>query len=109
MCPNVVIGGRLCLCRCWRSETFPYCDGTHKTFNNQTGECLGSIAIEWTDDSTPEDNETKTLVEQMDIQSMNASTELSSLEMIDSNGENESRDSRDSPQSGPDDQHFDDN
>ena len=104
----MVAGGKLALCRCWRSQTFPYCDGTHKEFNSESGECLGAAVIEWCE-SMPDDNETKTIVEQMDIQSMNASTELSSLEMIDSNGENDSRDSRDSPQSQPEDNNLLDN
>ena len=82
----LIKGKKLSLCRCWRSETFPLCDGAHKDYNRRHNDNVGPINIVW--DEENEDIEQKTLVE--DIQSMNASTELSSLEMIDSNGDNNS-------------------
>jgi CDGSH-type Zn-finger protein len=30
-------GERVALCRCMRSKNFPFCDGTHKTVEGNTG------------------------------------------------------------------------
>ena len=32
-------------CRCWRSKTFPYCDGSHVKHNKQTGDNTGPLVI----------------------------------------------------------------
>ncbi|KAI0983962.1 hypothetical protein GJ496_011339 [Pomphorhynchus laevis] len=32
-------------CRCWRSETFPYCDGAHNLLNAELGENVGPLVI----------------------------------------------------------------
>lgn len=37
--------GVLALCRCWRSGTFPLCDGTHNSFNKSCGENVGPCLI----------------------------------------------------------------
>ena len=37
--------GVVALCRCWRSKTFPLCDGTHTTFNKTCGENVGPCVI----------------------------------------------------------------
>ena len=37
--------GKLVMCRCWRSETFPYCDGSHVKHNEQTGDNVGPLII----------------------------------------------------------------
>lgn len=37
--------GVVALCRCWRSSTFPLCDGTHNTFNKTSGENIGPCLI----------------------------------------------------------------
>ncbi|KAJ1403772.1 hypothetical protein B484DRAFT_225131, partial [Ochromonadaceae sp. CCMP2298] len=31
--------------RCWKSETFPYCDGSHVKHNKETGDNLGPLII----------------------------------------------------------------
>merc|ERR1719265_43733 len=30
--------GNVCICRCWRSKKFPFCDGTHNQYNKETGD-----------------------------------------------------------------------
>lgn len=32
-------------CRCWRSKTFPMCDGSHAAFNKETGDNTGPLVI----------------------------------------------------------------
>ncbi|GMS92410.1 hypothetical protein PENTCL1PPCAC_14585, partial [Pristionchus entomophagus] len=39
------IGERKSYCRCWKSETWPYCDGAHSKHNRETGDNLGPIVI----------------------------------------------------------------
>ncbi|OQR80378.1 CDGSH iron-sulfur domain-containing protein 1 isoform 1 [Tropilaelaps mercedesae] len=33
-------------CRCWRSSKFPYCDGTHSKYNQESGDNVGPLIIE---------------------------------------------------------------
>jgi len=32
-------------CRCWRSETFPLCNGSHVKFNKETGDNVGPLLL----------------------------------------------------------------
>ena len=32
-------------CRCWRSKTFPMCDGSHAAFNKATGDNTGPLVF----------------------------------------------------------------
>eukprot|EP00850_Spirogloea_muscicola_P017673 SM000154S01408 [mRNA] locus=s154:328834:329734:+ [translate_table: standard] len=32
-------------CRCWRSETFPLCNGAHVKFNKATGDNVGPLVL----------------------------------------------------------------
>mmetsp|Transcript_42416 Transcript_42416/g.120911 ORF Transcript_42416/g.120911 Transcript_42416/m.120911 type:complete len:99 (-) Transcript_42416:99-395(-) len=40
--------GKLVYCRCWRSKTFPYCDGSHAAHNKLTGDNVGPLIIKAT-------------------------------------------------------------
>jgi len=37
---------KTCFCRCWQSKKFPYCDGSHNEYNNQTGDNLGPLILQ---------------------------------------------------------------
>lgn len=37
--------GKLVMCRCWRSEKFPYCDGSHAKHNAETGDNVGPLIV----------------------------------------------------------------
>ncbi|KAL5727912.1 hypothetical protein ACHQM5_001054 [Ranunculus cassubicifolius] len=32
-------------CRCWRSGTFPLCDGSHVKFNKESGDNVGPLLV----------------------------------------------------------------
>lgn len=36
---------KVCYCRCWKSKKFPYCDGSHREYNAETGDNLGPMVI----------------------------------------------------------------
>mmetsp|Transcript_12534 Transcript_12534/g.19396 ORF Transcript_12534/g.19396 Transcript_12534/m.19396 type:complete len:106 (-) Transcript_12534:144-461(-) len=37
--------GVVAYCRCWRSKTFPLCDGSHVAHNKSTGDNTGPLVI----------------------------------------------------------------
>ena len=37
--------GKKVFCRCWKSKTFPYCDGSHVAHNKETGDNLGPLIV----------------------------------------------------------------
>ena len=37
--------GKLVMCRCWKSSTYPYCDGSHVKHNKETGDNIGPLII----------------------------------------------------------------
>eukprot|EP01031_Cornospumella_fuschlensis_P027623 gene27623-33360_t len=38
--------GKVVMCRCWKSETFPYCDGSHVKHNKETGDNVGPLIVQ---------------------------------------------------------------
>lgn len=36
---------RVCYCRCWRSKSWPYCDGSHNAHNTLTGDNVAPLVI----------------------------------------------------------------
>ncbi|KAM9327304.1 CDGSH iron-sulfur domain-containing protein 1 [Gastrophryne carolinensis] len=39
------LGDKAVYCRCWRSKKFPYCDGSHTKYNEETGDNVGPLII----------------------------------------------------------------
>jgi len=44
-CDIEEIGSKKVFCRCWRSKSFPYCDGSHTQHNQVTGDNVGPLII----------------------------------------------------------------
>ena len=42
---EIVVEGRVALCRCWQSSRFPYCDGAHRQYNAEHGDRLGPVIV----------------------------------------------------------------
>lgn len=42
---DVQVGKKSPICRCWKSGKFPICDGSHTSFNEETGSKVGPIMI----------------------------------------------------------------
>jgi len=42
---NLPVGKAIALCRCWQSEAFPYCDGSHRKVNAAGNDKVGPAII----------------------------------------------------------------
>lgn len=42
---TIPIGKRVAFCRCWQSDKFPYCDGTHRKVNAEKGDSVGPLIV----------------------------------------------------------------
>ena len=42
---EVKAGEKCVLCRCWKSGTFPLCDGSHMKHNKETGDNVGPVIV----------------------------------------------------------------
>ncbi|XP_043480885.1 CDGSH iron-sulfur domain-containing protein 2 homolog [Leptopilina heterotoma] len=40
------IAEKAAFCRCWRSENWPYCDGSHGKHNKEHGDNVGPVVVE---------------------------------------------------------------
>ncbi|KAG1678258.1 hypothetical protein FOA52_013878 [Chlamydomonas sp. UWO 241] len=40
------IKGKAVMCRCWKSATFPNCNGSHVAHNKATGDNVGPLIVE---------------------------------------------------------------
>ncbi|EKX43954.1 hypothetical protein GUITHDRAFT_72700 [Guillardia theta CCMP2712] len=38
-------GQKVVYCRCWKSATFPKCDGAHNKHNQETGDNVGPLIV----------------------------------------------------------------
>jgi len=36
---------KITYCRCWKSEMFPLCDGSHNSHNEETGDNIGPLVL----------------------------------------------------------------
>lgn len=45
---SIPAGNTVAFCRCWQSSKFPYCDGTHRTVNAETGDHVGPAVVKAT-------------------------------------------------------------
>ena len=36
---------KIALCRCWKSKKFPYCDGSHREYNQISGDNVGPAIL----------------------------------------------------------------
>merc|ERR1712029_1100370 len=43
------LGSKGVFCRCWKSNKFPYCDGSHNKHNAETGDNVGPLIIKKSD------------------------------------------------------------
>merc|ERR1712096_304250 len=37
--------GKVVFCRCWKSKSFPYCDGSHNKHNTEVGDNVGPLIV----------------------------------------------------------------
>ena len=42
---NLEPNEKIALCRCWQSKKFPYCDGSHRAWNQEHNDQLGPAII----------------------------------------------------------------
>ncbi len=38
-------GKPVAYCRCWKSKTFPLCDGSHNDWNKETGDNVAPLVV----------------------------------------------------------------
>ncbi len=36
---------KVALCRCWKSKTFPKCDGSHRQHNKENNDNVGPVVV----------------------------------------------------------------
>ncbi|KAH9426532.1 hypothetical protein DERP_013714 [Dermatophagoides pteronyssinus] len=51
---------KISYCRCWKSETFPLCDGVHKCHNRENDDSVGPLNLVWRDDNVKSGDATTT-------------------------------------------------
>eukprot|EP00980_Cylindrotheca_fusiformis_P030943 scaffold25665_cov113-Cylindrotheca_fusiformis.AAC.3 len=58
---SICKGDKSVYCRCWLSDTFPFCDGTHVKHNNVTGDNVGPLIVSGPKSGKKEDRTAKKL------------------------------------------------
>jgi Iron-binding zinc finger CDGSH type len=43
-------GKKAPICRCWQSKAHPMCDGSHNSYNKETGSLMGPLVVSVADD-----------------------------------------------------------
>ena len=43
---KINVNDKVAVCRCWKSKSFPYCDGSHREYNATFDDNVGPIIIE---------------------------------------------------------------
>lgn len=49
---DIPAGKAVAFCRCWQSDDFPYCDGTHRTVNAEQDDHVGPVVVRAVEDKS---------------------------------------------------------
>ena len=42
---EIQLGEKVAICRCWQSKKMPFCDGSHRAYNEKNNEIMGPAII----------------------------------------------------------------
>lgn len=99
---------RISYCRCWKSSTFPLCDGAHKQHNQGADDSVGPLVLVWDDTKevfVPEGGSVAGASDNLDIKSIDSESPILHSSNGDSNGEFEKMGDRNAENISSDDHH----